>query len=324
MPLNFNKCFSIFELKVYMKTLTSLLNDASNVDYKGFMKVVDQVNQLLLAEKTNARMPITGRLVNLPLKGEAIVVGDLHGDLNSLEEILSETDFIEESSSATQTHLVFLGDYGDRGPFSPEVYYIVLSLKTMFPDNVILLQGNHEGPEDLLASPHDLPYHLQRKFGANWQIVYKELSILFRRFYTAVLVENSFIMLHGGVPSRAKTLNDIAYAYQKHPAETHLEEILWSDPVDGIKGTHYSPRGAGYLFGEDVTDAFLKMANVKFVVRGHEPVDEGFKFNHDGRILTIFSRKGPPYNNNKGAYLIIDISSEISSASQLISYIKQF
>jgi protein phosphatase len=307
-----------------MRTLTSLLNDASNVDYKAFLKVVNQVSQLLLAEESNTRMQITGRLIHLAPKGEAIVVGDLHGDLNSLKHILSETRFLEKSLSETQTYLVFLGDYGDRGLYSPEVYYVVLSLKTMFPENVILLQGNHEGPEDLLASPHDLPYHLQRKFGSDWQIVYAELSTLFRRFYTTVLVEDRFIMLHGGVPSKAKTLDDIAYAYQKHPAETHLEEILWSDPAEGIKGTRYSPRGAGYLFGEDVTDAFLKMVNVKYVVRGHEPVDEGFKLNHNGKIITIFSRKGSPYNNNKGAYVTVNISNRISSASHLGSYVRQF
>jgi len=307
-----------------MRTLTNLLNEAFTADYKTFLKVIKQFDQLLLAEKSSGGMQITGRLVHLAPKGEAIVVGDLHGDLNSLEQILSKTGFLGKSSNETRTYLIFLGDYGDRGFYSPEVYYVVLSLKTMFPENVILLQGNHEGPQDLPASPHDLPYHLQRRFGSDWQIVYDELSTLFRRFYTAVLVEDRFIMLHGGVPSKAKTLDDVAYAYQKHPSETHLEEILWSDPAEGTKGTRYSPRGAGCLFGKDVTDAFLRIVNVKYVVRGHEPTYEGFRLNHDGKIMTIFSRKGPPYYNNKGAYLKINLSSKISSVSWLCSSIQQF
>jgi len=307
-----------------MGTLTGLFNEASNVDSKSFMKVVDQVDQILTSEKSNSRMRITGRLIHLSPEGEAIVIGDLHGDMNSLYEVLKETDFVEKSRSGAQVYLVFLGDYGDRGPFSPEVYYVVLSLKMMFPETVILLQGNHEGPQDLLAYPHDLPYHLQRKFGSDWQTVYTELSTLFRRFYTAVLVEDNFVMLHGGVPSKTKTLDDVAYAYQKHPAETHLEEILWSDPAEVIKGTRFSPRGAGRFFGEDVTDAFLKMVKAEFLVRGHEPVDDGYKFNHNGKILTIFSRKGPPYNNSRGAYLIVDMSKKTDSASKLNSCIQQF
>ncbi len=307
-----------------MRTLKGLFDDASNVGSKSFMKAVDRVDQILSSEKSNARMRITGRLIHLSPEGEAIVIGDLHGDINSLYEVLKETDFVEKCRNGTQVRLVFLGDYGDRGPFSPEVYYVVLSLKIMFPENVILLQGNHEGPRDLLADPHDLPFHLQRKFGSDWQAVYADLSALFRRFYTAVLVEDSFMMLHGGVPSKAKTLDDVAYAYQKHPAESHLEEILWSDPAEGIRGTRFSPRGAGRFFGEDVTDAFLRMAGARMLVRGHEPVDEGYTFNHNGKVLTVFSRKGPPYNNTKGAYLQVDLSKRFNSATQIGAYIKQF
>jgi len=307
-----------------MRTLIDLFNDASNVDSISFMKIVDRVNQILSSEKSNDGMRITGRLIHLSLEGEVIIIGDLHGDINSLYEILNETNFVKKTQGGARVHLVFLGDYGDRGFFSPEVYYVVLSLKKMFPDKVVLLQGNHEGSPDLMAHPHDLPHHLQRKFDSDWQKVYTELSMLFGCLYTAVLVEDNFIMLHGGVPSKAKTLDDIAFAVQKHPAETHLEEILWSDPAEGIKGTRFSPRGAGRLFGEDMTDAFLKMVKAKILVRGHEPVDEGYMFNHNGKILTIFSRKGPPYNNSKGAYLIVDISKKVSLTSNLSSCIRQF
>ncbi len=307
-----------------METLAGLFNEASNVDSKSFMKRVRQVDQILSSEESSAKMRITGRLVHLAPEGEAIVVGDLHGDIDSLHEILKETIFIEKCRSGAQVRLVFLGDYGDRGPFSPEVFYVVLSLKSSFPENVVLLQGNHEGPEDLLAHPHDLPSQLQRKFGSDWQTVYAGLSALFRRFYTAVLVEDSFVMLHGGAPSNAKTLDDVAYAYQKHPAEPHLEEILWSDPAEGIVGTRFSYRGAGRLFGENVTDTFLRLVRAKVLVRGHEPVDEGYAFNHDGKVLTLFSRKGPPYSNAKGAYLQVDLSKKLNSATQISAFIKQF
>jgi len=301
-----------------------LMDEAAKTDSQKFLRLVDEVDQILSTEeKGSGIFQITGRLVLMPRLGEATIIGDIHGDLHSLRHILDQEKLVQKASSNGETHLVFLGDYGDRGPYSPEVYYIILSLKSMFPEKVILLQGNHEGPEDLLAYPHDLPYHLQRKFGGKWRTVYSELSRLFRRFYTAVFVEERCIMLHAGVPSKARSLEDVAYAHEKHPAESHLEEILWSDPSDEITGTHPSSRGAGYLFGEDVTDAFLKMVGVRFLVRGHEPMSEGYKIDHDGRILTLFSRKGSPYFNHRGAYLTFDLSKAYDSAEQLEPFIRQ-
>ena len=188
----------------------------------------------------------------------------------------------------------------------------------------MLLQGNHEGPEDLLAHPHDLPQQLNRKYGSEWRTLYKELSRLFRQFHTAVLVKKKCVMLHGGIPSKAVSLEDLAYAYRKHPHESHLEEILWSDPSEQIIRTCASPRGAGKIFGKYITEHFLKIADAPILIRGHEPSKEGYKFNHNNRILTLFSRKGPPYYNQKAAYLQIRLSYEQWTASSLQTKIHRF
>jgi len=289
------------------------------------LQVIKDAVQLLTREagRVGSRR-ITGKLVNVPPKGEIIVVGDIHGNLESLVHILKNSGFIEKTRRGEDSLLVFLGDYGDRGLYSPEVYYVVLKLKEMFPQKVVLMRGNHEGPNDLLAYPHDLPIHLNRKFSEAGAGVYAKLRELFDKLYNAVLVEDRYILLHGGAPSKASTIDDLAYAHKKHPRETHLEEILWSDPNDTIKGTYPSPRGAGRLFGKDVTEKLLKMLNVKILIRGHEPSGEGFKVNHNGKVLTLFSRKGPPYNNERGAYLQLNASEKLENAKQLQQYIHRF
>jgi len=308
-----------------MKRLSDMIIEARQASPKDFLDVIDKASHLISDELRGlSSLQITGRLVHLPPRGEAIIIGDLHGDLKSLEYILKDSRFIEKASNREEIHIIFLGDYGDRGFRSPEVYHTVLSLKILFPERVILLQGNHEGPVDLLAYPHDLPYHLQMRFRDKWREIYTRLSSLFREFYTAVIVDQRCLMLHGGVPSKAKTLEDLAYAYQKHPAESHLEEILWSDPAEGIEGTLLSPRGAGRLFGEDVTSAFLDALGVKFLIRGHEPAGEGYMISHGGKILTLFSRKGSPYHNLYGAYLAFDLSRNFDSAWQLEPFIRKF
>jgi hypothetical protein len=308
-----------------VENASTLAESATKASVEEFLRLAENVSRRLAAENGRlGSLKITGRLVEVPPAGEAIIVGDLHGDLKSLVHILDDSNFLSKARSGSEVLLVFLGDYGDRGAHSPEVYYVVLKLKEMFPERVILMRGNHEGPADLLASPHDLPIQMKRRFGNRGSEAYLKLRELFNHLYTGVIIEDRIVLLHGGAPSQATTVDDIAYAHEKHPRERHLEEILWSDPWKGIKGTIASPRGAGRLFGEDVTKRLLKMLNVKVLIRGHQSFSDGYSSMHGGRVLTLFSRKGAPYNNRYGAYLHLDISQKVENPKQLLEGIHKF
>ena len=306
-------------------TSSNLVKLAEEMSVKQFIQLIEKGIQLLTAEDGMVgNLHITGRLIEAPPTGEAIVVGDLHGDLQSLRYILEDSRFLDKVRDGKDVLLLFLGDYGDRGNQSPEVYFVVLKLKEMFPEHVVMMRGNHEGPYDLLASPHDLPIHLNRKFGERSSEAYLKLRELFNHLYTCVLVEERYVFLHGGAPSQATNINDIAYAHEKHPRERYLEEILWSDPWEGIKGTIASPRGAGRLFGEDITNKLLKMLKVKALIRGHESSEKGYKTNHNEKVLTLFSRKGFPYRNRFGAYLQLNLLQKVENPKQLLNGIQKF
>ncbi len=264
------------------------------------------------------------KLVRLEPVGRALVIGDLHGDLESLAEILEKSKFLERMADDRNATAVFLGDYGDRGAKSPELYYVVLSLKLAFPSQIILLRGNHEGPSDLLASPHDLPDQLHLKYREEWVTVYSEIRELFNFLYNAVYVQNQYLMIHGGIPSKTRSLDELAQADRLHPGKTFLEELLWNDPEEQIKGVFPSPRGAGNLFGKAVTREALEKLSAKILIRGHEPASDGFKINHDGKVLTLFSRKGSPYFNAYGAYLEVPLGEKFENANQLVPYIHKF
>jgi hypothetical protein len=302
-----------------------LAKEATDSNAEDFIELVENVSKQLANENGEiGRLKITGRLIEAAPVGEAIVVGDLHGDLKSLVYILDDSKFLSKARSGGDVLLVFLGDYGDRGAYSAEVYYVVLKLKQMFPENVILMRGNHEGPPDLVASPHNLPIQLRNRFGEKGSEAYLKLKELFSHLYTCVIVKELYVLLHGGAPSQATTIHDIAYAHETHPRQRHLEEILWNDPWTGIKGTIASPRGAGRLFGADVTKRLLEMLNVKALIRGHQSCPDGYKLMHSGQVLTLFSRKGPPYNNRFGAYLRLDLSQKLEKPAQLLQGIHKF
>ena len=302
-----------------------MVEEALKIQSKEFTRLAEDAAQLLAKESGQiGNLNVIGRLVKTKPLGEAVIVSDLHGDLESLVKIMEETKLLQNMNQNNQTFLIFLGDYGDRGIYSAEVYYIVLKLKLLFPEQVILMRGNHEGPKDLMASPHDLPKQFQVRFGKNWRNTYSEIRELFKHFYNAMLVENRYLIIHGGLPPQAKTIEDLAYAHIKHPKERLLEDMLWSDPTEMIKGVCESPRGAGRLFGENITNEVLRRFNAGILIRGHEPCENGYKINHRGKVLTLFSRKGPPYFNIQGAYLNIELSQKIKNAENLIPFIHKF
>ena len=306
-------------------SLSQIVKEALEIQCEDFTQLVEESRQLLHKEDGKiGNFNIIGRLVKLEPIGEALIIGDLHGDLESLIQILKESSFVQKMNQTGEAFLIFLGDYGDRGEYSTEVYYTVLKLKLLFSQQVILMRGNHEGPEDLLASPHDLPMEFKRKFGEKWEGAYAKVRELFACLYNAVLVEERCLIIHGGLPPQANAPKDLAYAHIKHPKQSLLEDMLWGDPNEMINGICASPRGAGKLFGENITAEVLRRFNVKILIRGHEPCEEGFKVNHKGKVLTLFSRKGPPYFNLHGAYLDLEFSRKFEDAKQLIPYVHKF
>jgi diadenosine tetraphosphatase ApaH/serine/threonine PP2A family protein phosphatase len=305
--------------------LSSVVKESKAVQSGSFVKILEKTIDLLRGESGKiGNLDIIEGLVKLEPSGEALVIGDLHGDLESLISILKSSGFTRKMTERKDATLIFLGDYGDRGARSAAVYYTVLRLKLAFPEQVILLRGNHEGPEDLMASPHDLPMQFQFRFKEDGRALYSKVRELFAYLYNAVLVEERYLMVHGGLSPEIATAQDLANANKTHPEQDFLEDLLWSDPNDTVRNVLYSPRGAGKLFGKSVTEKVLRKLNVKILIRGHEPCQEGFKLNHDSKVLTLFSRKGAPYFNTYGAYLQLPLSEKFESAEQLVPWIHNF
>ena len=304
--------------------LSLLVKEALNLQSGCFAETLDKATRLLQKENDRVgNLRVTNHLVTVDPLGEALVIGDLHGDFESLLTILQKSQFLQKMEKTKDATLIFLGDYGDRGDKPAEVYYTILELKFAFPKQIILLRGNHEGPKDLVASPHDLPFRLQDRFGEDWRSVYEKTRTLWTNLYNAVFVEGRFLMIHGGVSPEINSLRDIAQAGDDHD-EALLEDLLWNDPAEGMQGVSLSPRGAGKLFGKNVTEQVLGRVNAKILIRGHEASGKGFKINHEGRVLTLFSRKGAPYFNRYGAYLQLPLSEKFMNAEQLIPWIHKF
>lgn len=84
----------------------------------------------------------------VPPGSEVFFHGDLHGDIRSLLGMLqwmNRSNYLAGFRlTRTNTYLVVLGDFTDRGVYSTEVLYTLLRLKLANPARVFLCRGNHE------------------------------------------------------------------------------------------------------------------------------------------------------------------------------------
>jgi serine/threonine-protein phosphatase 2A catalytic subunit len=83
-------------------------------------------------------------------------------------------------------------------------------------------------------------------------------------------------------------------------------DLLWSDPDDRC-GWGISPRGAGYTFGQDISEQFNHHNGLTLVARAHQLVMEGYNWCHEKNVVTIFSAPNYCYRcGNQAAIMEID------------------
>lgn len=260
--------------------------------------------------KSQGRTRIGAELVKIYDLENLVVVSDLHGDSNSLFQILSEINY-EHFLSKTLNKIVFLGDYIDRGGDSLSIIYAICHLKTTYPDSVILMRGNHEAPAEFPFSPHDYPNRLRDRFGERWREIYRETLSLFRMLTIVTIVRQKLLLVHAGLPTQKTQDAKLAESYTSDTesqlkSKSMLEELLWNDPRDLPEDKPYerSRRGLGRYFGRSVTNEWLQKTGTKVIIRGHEPC-RGFKLDHDNKIMTLFSCRDI-YPDSAAAYLSLD------------------
>lgn len=112
-----------------------------------------------------------------------------------------------------------------------------------------------------------------RKYGnAN---VWKMFTDLFDYLPMTALVAGKIFCLHGGLSPSIDTLDQarVIDRVQEVPHEGPMCDLVWSDP-DDRSGWGMSPRGAGYTFGQDITEVFNHHNNLDLVSRAHQLVME--------------------------------------------------
>jgi protein phosphatase len=223
-----------------------------------------------------------------------IFVGDIHGDLEVSQKVIK--DYLKEGNK-----IVFLGDYVDRGPFSKENLDFLLEQREKNPEQIFLLQGNHEGHRILKFSPAEFWESLSHE-------EYQKYSQIVESFPLAVVVKD-IIALHGALPKieRVEDFEKIKIG------DENWFRICWGDflnePGEELEIDPFTGRPQ---FGRDYFFKIMEKINKKVLVRSHDPSTP--RLMYDDRCLTIFTSSA--YHKER-IIAIADFSKEIKTARDL-------
>ena len=146
---------------------------------------------------------------------KTIIIGDVHGCLDELNQLLLEL------APTEYDHLIFIGDLIDRGPDSAGVVERVVELSVRH--RVSLILGNHE--EKFLRYRR----HLEEGKGGERQMLGTEVfptlmerlqpihfEFLEAAYYSLHLPEYRTLLVHGGIPGQVKFPLPATYRYGEH------------------------------------------------------------------------------------------------------------
>nr|CAD7399851.1 unnamed protein product [Timema cristinae] len=258
----------------FMKDLMESYKKQGKLHRKYAYKILLDVKQLFMSQPSLVDIKIED-------KNKFTVCGDIHGQFYDLMNI-----FDLNGLPSTSNPYLFNGDFVDRGSFSVECIFTLFGFKLLYPDHFFMSRGNHES--QTMNQMYGFEGEVKSKYTA-------QMSELFTEVYNwlplAHCLNSRVLVMHGGLFSRDDvTLDEIRKIDRNRqpPEDGVMCELLWSDPQEQ-PGRAPSKRGVGVQFGPDVTEKFVELNKLDYIIRSHEVKNEGYEKAHDGHCITVFS-----------------------------------
>lgn len=247
------------------------------------------------------------KLVELPAKGRAFIVTDIHGNLKDYLEYLK----IWDESREKDDHFILTGDfihsiYPEDGSLE-----IIKSVKERYglENNFHALIGNHEWAQLTGTSVYKAGYNQNFQFLNLVEERYEDqademLHIyfdLFQKLGIAVRTKNKVLISHAGPSKHLKNEDDIKNIRDDQYSDNQvLYEMIWD---------------RNQALSRNYLDPFLEKFGCKTSIVGHTPVN-GVELN--GNQLVVSSSFGM----GKKAYVELDLKAKINNGRDLLPMIR--
>lgn len=236
----------------------------------------------------------------LELEAPLKICGDVHGQYWDLLRIFEFGGFPPDSS------YLFLGDFVDRGQHGIECILLLFCYKIKYPVNFFLLRGNHECA--WVNKEYGFYEEVKRRYSIR---LWKTMVDVFNCMPCVAIIEDKIFCCHGGISPELLSLDQIHRIARPTdiPDAGLLCDLLWSDPDPDVivaGGWAENDRGVSYTFGKEAVSKFLKRFGLDLICRAHQVVQDGYNFDFDRRVVTVFS--APNYQNmdNAGGIMTVD------------------
>lgn len=313
--------------QIHQFLLNELIRDSKLTKDSFDQKFIETTRSFKRLASDSKHHQMLYRMVALNKVQNYVFIGDIHSDPICIYKILSDLDFVANHNTCEAIHLVFTGDYVDRGKNHLETLSVVLLLKYLFSDQVTLLQGNHDGGKRKEDKSIELPYRIPGEddpmnyfplFCDELANQNKTFAIALTDLYLdwfsklpviASVYQNGscYLAVHGGLPRPSLTLGqegaiELEENFYDHIKSlkhftdevlkdylgaTIINNMMWSDPDRNGEGLRLDKKR--FRFTEKHFDAFVEEFDVDYMIRGHEAHEEGVVSYFGERLYTNFA-----------------------------------
>jgi hypothetical protein len=223
-----------------------------------------------------------GAVVDLPGRGRVVMTGDLHDHGLNFQRVLKLAGLGQSRDNYLILHEIIHGPGRVNGrDLSVRLLARVAALKLQYPDQVLLLQANHElaqlGGEGILKDGTSVVQAfnagLEFLYGDEMERVHDAMVAFIRTLLLGVRCANGVFCSHS-LPSPRKLERFDARVIERVPTEADLA-------VDG----------AGYLMvwgrnhTQELADALGRAWGAKVFVMGHQPAEMGYEVEGESMIV---------------------------------------